>query len=84
MSECEWDFPEPRRRRRSRQPELIEGYAVRGGRRPPPAGWTSPAAKEVGNSSISFVVWTAKIGLAATLGLVIALGIWFLELLATR
>jgi hypothetical protein len=79
---AEWDFP-PAPRFMPRRPPMIEGYAARGGRRPPPASWTSPAAKESASKSLGAAIWTAKIGLAIFLGLIIAAGLWFLELLAT-
>jgi hypothetical protein len=80
---AEWDFP-PEPRFWPRRPPMIEGYTTRGSGRPPPADWTSPKAKEAASLSISFIVWTFKIGLAIACGLVIAAGLWFLELLATH
>ena len=49
---------------------------------PPQSFWTSAAGKKTGSVALGATVFTIKAALGIVLGLVIAGGIWFLELLA--
>jgi hypothetical protein len=49
---------------------------------PPQSFWVSPAGKVTGSVSLTATVVCIKAGLAVALGVVIAAGIWFLELIA--